>query len=61
LGIKACRRKNKWNPDTTHICRVHFKEEDFVDLRSQLMNIKTKRQLISGGTYNNNFNKPAIY
>jgi hypothetical protein len=62
LWIKACRRKDEWNPDTSHICSVHFKEEHFVvDLRSQLMNIKTKRQLISGGTYNNNFNKPAIY
>lgn len=46
LWINACRRKDEWNPKTSTICSNHFLEDDFeVDLRSQLMNIKTKRKL----------------
>lgn len=46
LWINACRRKDDWNYKTSTVCSVHFIENDFeVDLRSQLMNIKTRRKL----------------
>jgi len=44
--INACRRKDEWNPKTSTICSVHFLENQFeVDLRTQLMNIKTKKKI----------------
>lgn len=50
IWINLCRRKDKWNPKTSTICSVHFLSSDFeTDLRSQLMNIKTRRTLKSSG------------
>ncbi|GJQ77906.1 hypothetical protein Trydic_g16156 [Trypoxylus dichotomus] len=46
VWVSACQRGDQWNPKTSVICSQHFEEGDFeVDLRSKLMNIRTKRKL----------------
>lgn len=42
--IIACKRQDKFNPDTSRICSIHFKEEDFeLDFRASLLGIQVKR------------------
>lgn len=42
--IIACKRQDKFNPDTSRICSLHFKEEDFeLDFRASLLGIEVKR------------------
>lgn len=42
--IIACKRQDKFNPDTSRICSLHFKEEDFeLDFRASLLGIQVKR------------------
>ncbi|KAL5245876.1 hypothetical protein ACI65C_013284 [Semiaphis heraclei] len=59
--INACRRKDEWNPKTSTICSVHFLEDQFeVDLRSQLMNIKTKKKLKTSVRANKRHNATIV-
>lgn len=46
--IIACRREDKFNPDSTRVCSDHFDLNDYVrDLRSELMCVVCRRQLIA--------------
>lgn len=41
--IIACRRDDKFNPNTSRVCSAHFKEDDFVpDLKAKLLNLRPK-------------------
>ncbi|KAJ4442669.1 hypothetical protein ANN_04258 [Periplaneta americana] len=45
--IVACRRADKFNPNTSRICSRHFKSDDFeLDFRAQLLDIPVKRPRI---------------
>lgn len=45
----VCKRKDRFNPDTSHVCSDHFAAADFKsDLRSEVMNIRTKKILKPG-------------
>lgn len=50
--VAKCGRGDKWNPNTSHICSVHFAEQDFeIDLRHQLMGTKQKWRLKNNGKH----------
>lgn len=48
--IRRCYRKDKFNPDTSRICKLHFKDNDFeINFKSQLLNMPDKPILKSEG------------
>ncbi len=47
--VNACKRKDKFNPDTSLICSQHFLPTDFDrDLQSELLHGKRRRKLKTG-------------
>jgi DNA/RNA endonuclease G (NUC1) len=39
--IRRCKRADKWNPDTSQICSVHFTANDYErDMRNELLGKK---------------------
>nr|XP_015840121.1 PREDICTED: THAP domain-containing protein 1-like [Tribolium castaneum] len=43
IWIQKCRRKDKFNPKTSHICSEHFMPDDYKrDLKGELLNFPTK-------------------
>lgn len=52
IWIKACNRKDQWNPNTSYICSDHFTNDNFeIDLRAELMGIPVKKRLKREGMY----------
>lgn len=44
LWVERCKRKDKFNPDTSYICSDHFRDDDFItNLRTELMGSKQKK------------------
>lgn len=48
--IERCRRAGKWNPDSCHICSIHFTEDDYQGgISSDTLNGQVKRRLKGTG------------
>ncbi|KRT83134.1 hypothetical protein AMK59_3135 [Oryctes borbonicus] len=44
--IRRCQRADKFNPDTSQICSIHFCETDYErDLQNELLNLPIKKRL----------------
>lgn len=44
IWVSRCKRKGIWNPDSCHVCSIHFKEDDYErDLQAELLNLPPKR------------------
>lgn len=45
--VRACRRSDKWNPNTSFICSDHFKSSDFKrDLQAELLKYTPRRKFL---------------
>jgi hypothetical protein len=50
IWIQRCRRAGTWNPNSCHICSIHFTADDYKrDMSSEYLNIPAKRRLKSTG------------
>lgn len=48
--ILKCKRAGKWNPSSSCICSVHFKDDEFIrDLQSELLGYAPKRRILKPG------------
>ena len=52
MWIERCRRAGKWNPNSCHICSIHFQEDDYRKETSyEPLNLPGKRRLKPTGNY----------
>lgn len=55
VWIKACFRKDNFNPDSSYICNIHFEENDFeLNFKPQLLNTTPRRRLKQRGKVRTN-------
>lgn len=50
IWIRACNRSDQFNPDTSHICSIHFEKSTFeLNFMAELLKVNSRRRLKPSG------------